>query len=356
MAHAAAVLQRDPESSAARQLMAQALGATTPSAPADPEADQPAARRGFDWHAAEAALGGLTPPMFVDDDRAPGPPGARRAGRRPARRRRRPRARSRRAWTPRSWPRCATPSCARSTASRCAAACCSTARPAAARRSSPARSPASSAPRSSRSASATCSTCGSASQRAQAPRAVRGRPRARPCVLFLDELDALGQKRSHLATRRRATSSTSCSPSSTAPTATTRASSCSPRPTTRGTSTPRCAGPAGSTARCSCSRPTSRPARRSCARSCASARSRTSTSSSSPRTDGRSGADLVHIVESAAELALQASIERGDTRDHQAELEAAPRETGPSTGLVRDRPQLRAYANDGGSTTTCSPT
>ncbi len=121
-----------------------------------------------------------------------------RAPARHARRRRRPRARSRRGWTPPSSRRCATRSCVPTTASRCAAACCSTARPAAARRSSPARSRASSARASSRSASTTCSTCGSASPSGACTTRSQSARRAAPCVLFLDELDALGQKRSHL--------------------------------------------------------------------------------------------------------------------------------------------------------------
>ena len=51
--------------------------------------------------------------------------------------------------------------------------------------------------------------------------------RAAPCVLFLDELDALGQKRSHLRHSAGATWSTSCWRSSTARRPTTRACSCS---------------------------------------------------------------------------------------------------------------------------------
>ena len=67
-----------------------------------------------------------------------------------------------------------------------------------------------------------------------------------PCVLFLDELDAIGQKRS--LTRNSGARTT----------------------VTRGTSTRRCGVPAGSTAPCWSSRRTATPARRSCAPTCAS--------------------------------------------------------------------------------------
>ena len=91
-------------------------------------------------------------------------------------------------------------------------------------------------------------------ERAQSQsRSSRSHGATRPCVLFLDEIDALGQKRSHLreqlgyarnrepaarrdGLRRRTT---------------TTPSSSSARPTTRGMSTPPCCDRAGSTGRCS---------------------------------------------------------------------------------------------------------
>ncbi|HEX5089687.1 MAG TPA: ATP-binding protein [Nocardioides sp.] len=64
--HAAHLLHLDPRSAAGRALMLQALdeteSASTPPAPAMPS-DQPGS--GFDWRAAEDELGGLLPPMFA---------------------------------------------------------------------------------------------------------------------------------------------------------------------------------------------------------------------------------------------------------------------------------------------------
>lgn len=62
--HAAAALQRDPDSTAARDLV---LRATTSSGP------RPAAseHEGFDWQGAEAQLGDVVPPMFVEGELEP---------------------------------------------------------------------------------------------------------------------------------------------------------------------------------------------------------------------------------------------------------------------------------------------
>ena len=82
---------------------------------------------------------------------------------------------------------------------RCGAASCSTGLPGAGRPSWPVLWPVSWPPASSPWACTTCSTCGSV--RASAISTPCSRPRAstRRCVLFLDEVDALGLKRSHLA-------------------------------------------------------------------------------------------------------------------------------------------------------------
>jgi SpoVK/Ycf46/Vps4 family AAA+-type ATPase len=58
--HAAAALERDPGSHEARDLL---LRATAPQAPAAPGAAP--ADTGFDWRRAEAQLDGVVPPMFV---------------------------------------------------------------------------------------------------------------------------------------------------------------------------------------------------------------------------------------------------------------------------------------------------
>ena len=68
------------------------------------------------------------------------------------------------------------------------------------------------------------------------------------------------------------------------------------------------------------------------------------------KTDGRSGADLVHIVESASEMALQESIKTGQMHPiTQRQLEQAAADTGPSTkawfGIAHN---YALYANDGG--------
>ena len=63
--HAAAVLQREPGSEAARELMAAAL-APPAAPPAAASADPAPTGPRFDWRQAEEDLGELLPPMFVD--------------------------------------------------------------------------------------------------------------------------------------------------------------------------------------------------------------------------------------------------------------------------------------------------
>jgi SpoVK/Ycf46/Vps4 family AAA+-type ATPase len=67
-------------------------------------------------------------------------------------------------------------------------------------------------------------------------------------------------------------------------------------------------------------------------------------------TDGYSGADLVHLVEVASERALQQSIRSGDLRPiGPAELEAARREVAPSTrAWFTVAHNYAVFANDGG--------
>jgi SpoVK/Ycf46/Vps4 family AAA+-type ATPase len=70
VAEIATALQHDPTSGPARDLMSRALGA--PLAAPAPAAD-PAVPEIFDWHAAEREIGDVAAPMFVDDAQAPDP-------------------------------------------------------------------------------------------------------------------------------------------------------------------------------------------------------------------------------------------------------------------------------------------
>jgi SpoVK/Ycf46/Vps4 family AAA+-type ATPase len=72
VSEAAAVLQRDPGNDEARQFMAAALGGP-PSGDNEPSASDGVAPAGFDWQAAEAEVGDLARPMFVDESAEPDP-------------------------------------------------------------------------------------------------------------------------------------------------------------------------------------------------------------------------------------------------------------------------------------------
>ncbi len=84
--HLGVVLSQQPDSAAARELMVRALGNPAPAAPETPAPETPAARpdasptpkggtsEGIDWASLEADLGDAVPPMFVDgSDDAPLP-------------------------------------------------------------------------------------------------------------------------------------------------------------------------------------------------------------------------------------------------------------------------------------------
>jgi SpoVK/Ycf46/Vps4 family AAA+-type ATPase len=74
VAEAAAVLQRDPANSAARELMSRALGGPEPMPrPSEPTPATGEQRRGFDWCAAETQVSDIAGPMFVDEDGRPDP-------------------------------------------------------------------------------------------------------------------------------------------------------------------------------------------------------------------------------------------------------------------------------------------
>ncbi|MBO9520221.1 MAG: tetratricopeptide repeat protein [Nocardioidaceae bacterium] len=66
--HAATALAHDPDSEAARALMTRAMGTAPPAAPTPPTPPPrpPAPGGGFDWQQAEEELDGVVPPMFVD--------------------------------------------------------------------------------------------------------------------------------------------------------------------------------------------------------------------------------------------------------------------------------------------------
>jgi SpoVK/Ycf46/Vps4 family AAA+-type ATPase len=66
--HAATALIHDPESDSARALMARAMEPSSP--PNRATQNQPAPADEFNWTQAEEELGGVVPPMFVDDDDA----------------------------------------------------------------------------------------------------------------------------------------------------------------------------------------------------------------------------------------------------------------------------------------------
>jgi SpoVK/Ycf46/Vps4 family AAA+-type ATPase len=70
--HIAAALQRSPGSTDARALMARAVGSGAPAQPSQPEPvaapEQPAESAPFDWVSAERELSDVVPPRFVDED------------------------------------------------------------------------------------------------------------------------------------------------------------------------------------------------------------------------------------------------------------------------------------------------
>jgi len=139
------------------------------------------------------------------------------------------------AWRRRSW-RDAQPGTETAVRqSRCAAGCCSTVRRV--RQDVHARAVAASwAPGSSRVVSRTSSTCSWGRAKRNIPRAVRDRPAERALRAVLDEVDAIGQKRSQLRHTPSAAPSTSCCWSWTTSRATTRACSArgDPPPVGRG--------------------------------------------------------------------------------------------------------------------------
>ncbi|WP_055696897.1 MULTISPECIES: ATP-binding protein [Streptomyces] len=67
VAEVAVALQHAPGDAQARELMGRAMGMPpAPQAPAEPKPQVPAAPRGFDWRAAEDQVGDAVPPRFVE--------------------------------------------------------------------------------------------------------------------------------------------------------------------------------------------------------------------------------------------------------------------------------------------------
>ena len=73
--HAATVLAAEPGSAEARDLMVRAMGAPDPSPASEETSVEGQHPGGFDWHAAESELGETVGPMFVDGSESIGEPG-----------------------------------------------------------------------------------------------------------------------------------------------------------------------------------------------------------------------------------------------------------------------------------------
>jgi SpoVK/Ycf46/Vps4 family AAA+-type ATPase len=175
--------------------------------------------------------------------------------------------------------------------------------------------------------------------------------RAAPCVLFLDELDALGQKRSHLrhhGGRNVVNQLLAELDGAQHDNEGVFVLAATNHPWDVDTALRR----PGRLDRTVLVLPPDQPAREAILRKALEERpvKEVDVPKLARKTDGRSGADLVHIVESASELALQESIKTAVMHPiTQRQLEQAAAETGPSTrawfGVAHN---YALYANDGG--------
>jgi SpoVK/Ycf46/Vps4 family AAA+-type ATPase len=175
--------------------------------------------------------------------------------------------------------------------------------------------------------------------------------RAAPCVLFLDEVDALGHKRSQTATAGCAARSTSCWPSWTGSRVATRACSSSPRRTHPWDVDSALRRP-GRLDRTLLVLPPDEEAREAILRTHLHGRPVGSIDHGlvAKRTDGFSGADLAHLCDAAAETALLAAAQTGTLRTiGMPDLLSALRDLRPSTGpwfeVARN---VALFANEGG--------
>jgi SpoVK/Ycf46/Vps4 family AAA+-type ATPase len=267
--HLAAVLQQEPTSARAREMMSRALGSdqvgapTQPTAPAEADDDEPTKNAGsdFDWTAAESQVESAVGPMFVGDD------GVEQAGQSPVdawdverskvtladvggmeevKHRleasflapmRNPQLRKAYGKSLRGGlmlygpPGCGKTFLAKAVAGELGARFLSVA------------------------LSDVLDMYVGRSERNVADLFALAR-RSAPCVLFLDEIDALGQRRSQTRMSGMRTTVNQLLSELDASVVATKAFSCWRRPTTRGTSTWRCAARAGWIAHCSCCRRT----------------------------------------------------------------------------------------------------
>jgi SpoVK/Ycf46/Vps4 family AAA+-type ATPase len=174
---------------------------------------------------------------------------------------------------------------------------------------------------------------------------------AAPCVLFLDELDALGQKRSqlrHSAGRNVVNQLLAELDGAQADNDGVFVLAATNHPWDVDTALRR----PGRLDRTLLVLPPDEPARQAILEGALAARpvDRIDTAALARATDGFSGADLVHLVESTAERALQRSVCTGTMAPlTQADADAARRELRPSTGAWFEVAHNYAlYANEGG--------
>jgi SpoVK/Ycf46/Vps4 family AAA+-type ATPase len=175
--------------------------------------------------------------------------------------------------------------------------------------------------------------------------------RAAPCVLFLDEIDALGQKRSHLrhsAGRNVVNQLLAELDGAQADNEGLFVLAATNHPWDVDTALRR----PGRLDRTLLVLPPDSPARAAILGGALAERpvEAVDVARLAARTDGYSGADLVHVVEVAAEAALQESVRTGEMRPiTQRQLEQACGEVAPSTrawfGVAHN---YALYANDGG--------